>query len=336
MSYIPKNTRTEKYIDSNGFLRTIVNKKDLDEINKRIDNLVISGDGGTCLSQTYDFKPFQQITEEDWNLAIEAGVSGLPSSKDMVSPMPVINGINVAIESTMSTAFRLKHNHEARIETLEGKTITSNKIGRYKISKPSDNQLTSTLVTNSTGVLTTLDNLQTDLREVMIPFVNDSRNRIVNLEDNKGDVDTMLTEWTNGKKDLNNALTRIETNESNISSINGDISSIQNRITILEGLDGQTAITVGPQRMGSNGTQYVVERTDSTGTNQSQTLIYGEDDTLDYVIDKIHEIIQRSVTDLNGKIGTGSSSNSDITLLQNQVDTNTTKIGVHTTDISGL
>ena len=372
MTYTTRNRRAEKYIDEEGFVRDFISKDDVnkivDDINKRVDNLVVSGgcafddfqqrmvhehesavydlrnrvtalesssggsDSGTCLTQSLDFKPFVQIAPEDWEAAQAAGEAA-SLSQDQVLPMPASQALNLSIESTMSTAFHVKYNHESRIEAVEKNTITAKKVGKYEILKSSDNQLSTRLVNSTDTVLSTTDKIQTDLRNVVIPFVNDSRSRIVSLEDNKSDVDTMLTEWTNGKKDLNDALERVENVESSVSSINGDISSLQTRITVLENLDGADSIAVGPQMMGSNAMNtFIVTWKNENGDSQSRTLVYGETDSLDQVIDWIHDVIKDSVTDINTRIsnlengssssssGTNCDCSSSIASLQTQYD----------------
>ena len=342
MTYVQRNRRAEKYIDEEGFVREFISKDDVNkivgEVNKRVDNLVA---GGSCECESKMTEMDERLstvedkyldktmnTTHSYNYTAPTDSNGNYTSFAFYEKVPStlessVDGVNTTMKDKVAPAL---NNVLSRITSLESgdnsdsysiyqfyNNLTENKIGRS--TNPVEDTLPNTIKM--------IDNNST----ILWMGFNQNARKITDLEANQSDVDTMITEWTNGKKDLNDALTRVDAVESDVSSINGDISSLQSRIDVLENLDGSDAIIVGPQTMGSTSLNtYTINWKNENGDTQSRTLIYGESDTLNQVIDWIHEMINDSVTDIDSRVttledgGTTCTCADTLTSLQTQYD----------------
>ena len=86
----------------------------------------------------------------------------------------------------------------------------------------------------------------------------------------------------------------------NASSLNRDYENIKTRVEVLEGLDGNESIIVGPQTMGSyTNTNYTVKWANNT---EVRTLAYNATNTLDQVLNWIHEPLANGLTNHETRI----------------------------------
>ena len=170
--------------------------------------------------------------------------------------------------------------------------------------------------------------LNYNLKDVdQLPAINEVKQRVYDLEIINGAInDRIDTAETNANqavteanlayrmaKDLTDTIEQtsksastalensIEAKE-NASSLNRDYENIKTRVEVLEGLDGNESINVGPQAMGSyNLNSYTVKWANNT---EVRTLAYNPTDTLDQVLDWIHEPLANGLTNHETRIST--------------------------------
>ena len=150
-------------------------------------------------------------------------------------------------------------------------------------------------------------------------------------------VTSMVTDFNQISKIAVNAETKAVEAKSSISSINADYESLKDRVEVLENLDGTDVVIVGPQTMGSESmNSYTCKWMNG---REVRSLNYGPNDTLDQVIEWIHEPLANGITDHENRIaaleatggsGTGSvdlsSINSTLTALSSSVNSHTNSI----------
>ena len=254
MAYIPKNTRTEKYIDSNGFLRSIVNKKDLDELNKRIDN-VVAGTEACRFNETmertlheheqsiYDLKTktvTYPLTHEYVYSAVKAS-DGNYTGFNFVERMP---GASVASSlSTVNTIIKDKlqpvvNNVISRVTNLESSSGTAtdqqfSEAMEYGMYGSAMNGITNQYEYGSPTVKSSTD-IRTIIDDIHIQSDSD-RNAIMHLltkVQSLSETRSNTNEVTSSEFTL--VKNQVDTNTTKIGVHTTDITALQNRVTDVE------------------------------------------------------------------------------------------------------